>query len=145
VIDELALDLQIDDAPFGIAVEPHGSVGVARIFGTIASGGTFESYRVDVAIVERDRISRLEVFELDDLPAALARFAALRRRLRRSGARERDDDGRSVAPDQTIAIETPADRDAGRPTGRSTGAPPSNVATTWIGRRQRRRRRLAPP
>jgi hypothetical protein len=77
VIDELAPDVQIDDAPFGIAVERHGSVGVARIVGTLASGGAFESYRVNVAIVERGRISRLEVFELDDLPAALARFAAL--------------------------------------------------------------------
>jgi len=77
VIDELAPDVQIDDAPFGIAVEPHGSVGVARIFGTLASGGGFESYRINVAIVDRGRISRLEVFELDDLPAALARFAAL--------------------------------------------------------------------
>jgi class 3 adenylate cyclase/tetratricopeptide (TPR) repeat protein len=77
VIDELAPDVQIDDAPFGIAVEPHGSVGVARIFGTLASGGGFESYRVNVAIVDRGRISRLEVFELDDLPAALARFVAL--------------------------------------------------------------------
>jgi class 3 adenylate cyclase/tetratricopeptide (TPR) repeat protein len=78
VIEELALDVQIDDAPFAIAVEPHGSVGVARIFGTLASGGAFESSRVNVAIVERDRICRLEVFELEDLPAALARFAALR-------------------------------------------------------------------
>ena len=78
VIDDLAPDIQIDDAPFGVAVEPHGSVGVARIFGTIASGGAFESYRVNVAIVEGGRIGRLEVFELADLPSALARFAALR-------------------------------------------------------------------
>ena len=70
--------MQIDDAPFAIAVEPHGSIGVARIVGTLASGGAFESFRINVAIVERGRIGRLEVFELDDLPAALVRFAALR-------------------------------------------------------------------
>src|SRR4029077_209535 len=77
-VDALAPDVQIDDGPFCLAVEPHGSVGVARIFGTLASGGTFESHRVNVWTAAGGRVTRLEVFELDDLAAAMARFAALR-------------------------------------------------------------------
>ena len=77
-MNELAPDVQIDDAPFGLVVEPHGSVGIARGFGTLASGGAFESYRVNVSTVQAGRITRLEVFELDDRAAAMARFAALR-------------------------------------------------------------------
>jgi class 3 adenylate cyclase/tetratricopeptide (TPR) repeat protein len=78
VIDELAPVVQIDDAPFGLVVEPHGTVGVARISGTLRSGGSFESYRVNVSTVAGGRLSRLEVFEIDDLAAAVARLAELR-------------------------------------------------------------------
>jgi class 3 adenylate cyclase/tetratricopeptide (TPR) repeat protein len=86
-VDALAPDVQIDDGPFCLAVEPHGSVGVARIFGTLAGGGTFESHRVNVSTVAGGRVTRLEVFELDDLAAAMARFAALRPEARARGAR----------------------------------------------------------
>ena len=85
-VDALAPHVQIDDAPFGLAVEAHGSVGIARIFGTLAGGGAFESHRVNVSTVEGGRITRLEVFELEDLGAALARFAALRRETSREVA-----------------------------------------------------------
>jgi hypothetical protein len=78
VIDELAPVVQIDDAPFGLVVEPHGTVGIARIAGRLRGGGAFESYRVNVSTVASGRITRLEVFEIDDLAAAVARLAELR-------------------------------------------------------------------
>ena len=74
---DLAPDVQLDEIPGGLAHTQYGGVGLGRAFGTLADGGAFETSVVSVAVVERGRIARLELFELDDVDAALARFAAL--------------------------------------------------------------------
>ncbi|MGH7895781.1 MAG: nuclear transport factor 2 family protein, partial [Candidatus Binatia bacterium] len=61
-----------------LAYARHGSVGLARTFGTLRDGGTFENPTASVAIVANGRITRLELFEPEHVDAALARFAELR-------------------------------------------------------------------
>jgi hypothetical protein len=63
---------------FVLALERHGGVVVARSFGTPPEGGPFEIYYVAVEIVARGRVTRLELFELEAVDAALARFEELR-------------------------------------------------------------------
>jgi hypothetical protein len=73
---ELSRDLRIETL-YLIAVEPHGTLYVCRWFGTNTEGGEFESVYVCLALVRGDRPIGLEIFELDDLEAARARFEAL--------------------------------------------------------------------
>jgi ketosteroid isomerase-like protein/tetratricopeptide (TPR) repeat protein len=56
-----------------LAVEKYGSLAIARNFGTLRSGGRFENVYVQIATP-----SAAELFELDDLELARARFAELR-------------------------------------------------------------------
>src|SRR5439155_19286519 len=56
----------------------YGSVSLVRLFGTLRAGGAFESPNLSVTTVADGRIRRLEMFELEHVDAALARFAALR-------------------------------------------------------------------
>ena len=74
----LAPDIQFD-AVHMLACDRHGFVGAGRNFGTLADGGgAFEVLTINVFSVERGRITRYEVFEPEDVDAALARFAELR-------------------------------------------------------------------
>jgi hypothetical protein len=74
----LAPDSQFDAAHM-LACDRHGFVGAGRIFGTLADGGgAFEICTISVFSVERGRITRYEVFEPEDVDAALARFVELR-------------------------------------------------------------------
>jgi ketosteroid isomerase-like protein len=66
------------DSPFHLALEPHGRVHVVEISGTLADGGRFERWLVGIWITTGERIARIELFELEDASAALARFAELR-------------------------------------------------------------------
>ena len=77
VLWTLAPDIQLEVTSI-IALESHGGVGVGRYFGTHLHGGAFESLFVCVAIVAHGRFTRHEYFEIEDLDAALARFAELR-------------------------------------------------------------------
>jgi class 3 adenylate cyclase len=63
---------------FVLALERHGVVSVARTFGTLPEGGAWENWLVSVATVAGGRITRLELFELEAVDAALARLAELR-------------------------------------------------------------------
>src|SRR5262249_25001652 len=75
---KLAPDAQFHAAHMP-ACERHGFVGAGRMVGTLPEGGgTFEIFTIHVFAVERDRITRHEVFEPEDVDAALARFAELR-------------------------------------------------------------------
>jgi len=56
----------------------YGSVNLMRRFGTLRDGGAFESPTVSVSIVADGRITRFELFELEDLDVARARFEELR-------------------------------------------------------------------
>ena len=77
VLLDLAPDMQLH-AVHILACERHGAVCAGRFFGTLAEGGgAFETYLVAVFIVERGRITRHELFEPEDVDAALARFAEL--------------------------------------------------------------------
>jgi hypothetical protein len=60
------------------AVRSDGAVTVIRRFGTLTDGGAFESEYLSMFLCERGRITHTEMFELDALDAALARFEALR-------------------------------------------------------------------
>ncbi|HXJ34498.1 MAG TPA: nuclear transport factor 2 family protein [Candidatus Eisenbacteria bacterium] len=74
----LAPDIQFD-AVHILAYDRHGVVGAGRMFGTLADGGgVFEICTITLFTVERGRITRDEVFEPEDVDAALARFAELR-------------------------------------------------------------------
>jgi hypothetical protein len=58
-----------------LAVEPHAALMVAHNFGTLADGGAFEN--IFVQIWSPDTVD-VELFELDDLDSARARFEELR-------------------------------------------------------------------
>src|SRR5262249_15567958 len=74
---DLAPDWQI--TPTGtLAYARYGAVVLSRGFGTLRDGGTFENPTVAVQIVAGGRLTRVEVFEPEDVDAALARFAELR-------------------------------------------------------------------
>ena len=73
----LVPDLRIY-AGFELAREGYGGVGAIRIVGTLPEGGAFEIPNVVVQIVARGRITRIESFEIEDVDAALARFAELK-------------------------------------------------------------------
>ena len=77
VLWNLAPDIQVDGR-VGLALERHGLVSAGRDFGTLAEGGAFERQRVAVLIVAGGRITRFEMFDVEDVDAALARFAELR-------------------------------------------------------------------
>src|SRR2546426_4151029 len=79
MLDLLSLvpDTRID-ATFELARAPYGAVSVGRIIGTFPEGGPFELDVVSVYVVQRGRITHWELFEIEDVDAALARFAELR-------------------------------------------------------------------
>ena len=51
---------------------------MVRRSGTLPDGGAFESEYLELFVQVGGRATHLELFELDDLDAALARFEALR-------------------------------------------------------------------
>jgi hypothetical protein len=61
-----------------VAEEKHGPLAVGRTFGTLTEGGEFESLYVRLSLYQRDRYVGLELFDLEDLDVARARFEELR-------------------------------------------------------------------
>jgi hypothetical protein len=61
-----------------VALEPHGMLMVARNFGKLREGGEFESPYLRIMLHQGDRLVGVEMFELDHLDRARARFEALR-------------------------------------------------------------------
>ena len=74
---ELSLDAIIESI-YEIAREKHGIVAVGHTIGTLSEGGSFESVFVQVLHFEGERPTGAELFELEDLDVARARFEALR-------------------------------------------------------------------
>ncbi|MFI5315625.1 MAG: nuclear transport factor 2 family protein [Myxococcota bacterium] len=66
------------DTLYHVAVERHGSLSVGRLFGALRDGGPFESVFVRLNLFRESRLVATELFELEDLALARARFAALR-------------------------------------------------------------------
>ena len=63
---------------YHVAVAPHGSLSVGRMFGTQGGGGEFESLFVRLNQYAAAGVVRTELFELEDLELARARFEELR-------------------------------------------------------------------
>src|SRR5262249_977343 len=61
-----------------LARERYGRVAAGQSVGTLPEGGTYERPIVIGYIVAGGRITRMEIFEPEDVDAALARFAELR-------------------------------------------------------------------
>ncbi|MBI1818289.1 MAG: nuclear transport factor 2 family protein [Deltaproteobacteria bacterium] len=66
------------EAGFWPACDRHGAVAVLRRSGTLPDGGDFESEYLELFVQARGRATHLELFEIDDLDAALAHFEELR-------------------------------------------------------------------
>jgi class 3 adenylate cyclase len=75
-----ALSSEIQLAPlYLIGSAPHGTLSATHWWGTSAEGGDFESVFVSITQIAGDRLRAMELFELDDLDAARARFEELGR------------------------------------------------------------------
>jgi class 3 adenylate cyclase len=66
------------EALYYVAEEKHGTLAVARWFGTLAEGGEFETVVVRLVLYRGDRLGGIELFEPEDLDVARARFEELR-------------------------------------------------------------------
>jgi ketosteroid isomerase-like protein len=74
---ELSRDGRIDQL-YELVVAPHGRVAVNRTSGTNAEGGELESVYVALVQFQGGPITGIELFELEDLDVARARFEELR-------------------------------------------------------------------
>jgi tetratricopeptide (TPR) repeat protein/ketosteroid isomerase-like protein len=61
-----------------LAVEEHGCLSIAYTEGTLPEGGAFEQVFVSLFHFHGGRVAELEMFEVEDLDRARARFEALR-------------------------------------------------------------------
>jgi ketosteroid isomerase-like protein len=68
----------ISEPLYEVASGNHGILTVSHAFGTLPEGGSFESVFVNLIRLERGRPVAAEIFELEDLDVARARFAPLR-------------------------------------------------------------------
>jgi ketosteroid isomerase-like protein len=75
---ELAPDSRLEGGWFWLATAPHGGVFPCRRSGTLPGGGEFISDFLVATVLDRGRVKRMEIFEMDAAEAALARFEALR-------------------------------------------------------------------
>ncbi len=71
---ELSPDAMVGRPLYFLADEPHATLSIARSFGTLAQGGDFDSVYAMIMVYGRDDLAGVELFELDDLDAARARF-----------------------------------------------------------------------
>ena|GEM_PF-2009695 len=76
-LHELSPDAMVGVPLHFLADEPHGTLSIAHSFGTLADGGAFESVYAMIMLYGPDGMTCVELFELDDLEAAKARFAQL--------------------------------------------------------------------
>ena len=63
---------------YHVAVEQHGSLNVGRLYGTLIDGGEFESVFVRLGLYRGGQYVGTELFEIEDLDVARARFEQLR-------------------------------------------------------------------
>ena len=77
-LHELAPVAMVGQPLYHLADEPHGVLSISHSFGTLVDGGTFESVYVMIMLYGPDGMAGVELFELDQLDAARARFEELR-------------------------------------------------------------------
>ena len=75
-LSDLADEMHVE-AFCTLAWNRHGHVARTRQFGTVAGGGPFENVFIVVWLTDGDRISIVEVFDVDDAEGAVARFDEL--------------------------------------------------------------------
>jgi hypothetical protein len=75
---ELSRDLRIEMLHI-IGTAEHGTLYVCRWFGTNAEGGDFDAVYVCIGLLRGEEPAGMEIFELDDLDVARARFESLGR------------------------------------------------------------------
>jgi hypothetical protein len=68
----------IVEVVYHVATARHAGLVVGHTFGTLPEGGTFESLWVSLGWFRSDQLAGIELFELEDLDRARARFEALR-------------------------------------------------------------------
>ncbi len=85
VLWELASVTTVELGWYWPAIAPDGALVTIRRTGDIAGGGPFESDYLYLFFHAQGRMTRVELFELEDLDAALARFEELRGSERREG------------------------------------------------------------
>jgi hypothetical protein len=73
---DLAPDVQLSQTHV-LAQDSYGEVGVTRAWGTSREGGAFEVLMIGIGIVANGQYTRLEVFDIEDVDRALARFTEL--------------------------------------------------------------------
>jgi ketosteroid isomerase-like protein len=78
VLWELAPATAIEFGRSWPGLDRHGAVTVIRRYGTLPDGGAFESEYLELFVAAHGRATHLELFELEQLDAALARLAELR-------------------------------------------------------------------
>ncbi len=60
-----------------LAASPLGVCTVIRRWGDVPDGGAFESEYLQIVLVADRRIAHVELFEMDDVDAAIRRFEEL--------------------------------------------------------------------
>jgi len=76
---ELAPDSRVEFDWHMPALDRHGAINIVHRAGTLPDGGgEFESEYLYLHLVSQGRVSRIEMFEMDALETALARFEELR-------------------------------------------------------------------
>ena len=78
VLWDLAPDQRIEFGSSWLGFDRHGVVATLRRAGTLTDGGAFESEYVWLSLARDGRVTHLELFEVEQLGAALARFDELR-------------------------------------------------------------------
>ena len=63
---------------YDVATAEHGVLAVGHTIGTLAESGAFESVFGQIVLFQGDQVVGVELFELEDLDAARARFEKLR-------------------------------------------------------------------
>ncbi len=106
---ELSHDVRLEQL-YEAAAAQHAHLWVRRWVGTNAEGGEFESVFAGLWLYRGERFAGVELFELEDLDAALARFEELRPDPRRippnAAARVRDRWGEAVAARDWAAVRS---------------------------------------
>ena len=87
---------------YHVAAEKHGDLAVAHQYGTLAEGGEFESVLVRLTRYHGQRFVGVDLFDLEDLDVARARFEELRpdplRIPPNAASRARDDLNATLTP-----------------------------------------------
>ena len=95
-----------------LASDEFGSLVVGHMVGRNRGGGDFESQFLRVVMSDREKLTRIEVFEIDDLDAAMARFDELAGAETVVGEGSRLSNAATRAIDRWIAALEARDRDA---------------------------------